>query len=47
MDEIYNRITKNNLNLSNTGMAKLCLGYLWSRFQQNTFRNNVSLNSAC
>ena len=45
MDEIYNRITKNNLNLSNTGMAKLCLGYLWSRFQQNTFRNNVSLNS--
>ena len=23
----------------------MCLGYLWSRFQQNTFRNNVSLNS--
>ena len=45
MDEIYNRIAKNRLNLSNTGRANLCLGYLWSRFQQNASGNIVSLNS--
>lgn len=44
MDEIYNRIVKHNLCLSNSGRANICLGYLWSRFQQSTYENNVSLN---
>lgn len=44
MDEIYNRIVKHNLCLSNTGRANMCLGYLWSRFQQSTYENNVSVN---
>lgn len=44
MDAIYNRISNHSCNLSETGMAYLCLGYLWSRFQQNISGNSFSLN---
>ena len=35
MDAIYGRMSNHTCNLSETGKAYLCLGYLWSRFQQN------------
>ena len=44
MDKIYNRVLSQDWNLSKTGRANLCLGYLWSRFQQNTSEFNASLN---
>lgn len=44
MDAIYNRILNHSCNLSETGRAYLCLGYLWSRFQQNTSGNSLPLN---
>ena len=44
MNKIYNRVLSQDWNLSKTGMANLCLGYLWSRFQQNTSEFNASLN---
>ena len=41
MDVIYNRMRKeHNCNLSETGKAYLCLGYLWSRFQQDSSQSN-------
>lgn len=41
MEVIYNRMRKeHNCNLSETGKAYLCLGYLWSRFQQDSSQSN-------
>ncbi|MCI9136091.1 MAG: tetratricopeptide repeat protein [Lachnospiraceae bacterium] len=46
MDVIYRRMTiTHNCNLSETGRACLCLGYLWSRFQQSSSESYTSLNS--
>lgn len=46
MDVIYRRMTiEHNCNLSETGRACLCLGYLWSRFQQSSPESYTSLNS--
>lgn len=32
---IHSRIQKGSLNLSHTGSAYLCLGFLWTRYQKN------------
>lgn len=46
MDVIYRRMTiEHNCNLSETGRTFLCLGYLWSRFQQSSPESYTSLNS--
>lgn len=44
MDKIYDRMVKSSCNLSDTGRANLCLGYLWSRFQGSPSANQDLLN---
>ncbi len=44
MDVIYERMTKHSCNLSETGRAYLCLGYLWSGLQSGQhgdFENDI------
>lgn len=45
LDIIYARMQKHNCNLSETGRAYLCLGYLWSRFQNGTPESNTLINN--
>ncbi len=44
MDVIYERMTKHSCNLSETGRAYLCLGYLWSGLQSGQHGDYDSLN---
>lgn len=45
MNTIYERIVTHTCNLSETGAAHLCLGYLWARFENNTPKYNTHLNN--
>ncbi len=44
MDTIYDRVQKHTCNLSDTGRAYLCLGYLWSDAPEDTSGAHVSVN---
>lgn len=44
LNVIYTRMQNHNCNLSEDGRAHLCLGYLWSRFQQSTTEHQLPIN---
>lgn len=43
MDTIYDRVENHTCNLSDTGKARLCLGYLWSDSPEDTSGVHVSV----
>ncbi len=45
LNEIYARMQNHTFNLSEIGRAYLCLGYLWSRFQQDTPEQKTLINN--
>lgn len=45
LNEIYARMQNHTCNLSEIGRAYLCLGYLWSRFQQDTPNQKTLINN--
>lgn len=42
---IYSRIQKGSLNLSHTGSAYLCLGFLWARYQKNLSESSFTIKT--
>ncbi len=44
LDKIYDRMEKHNCNLTETGRAYLCLGFLWCRFQNVLSAKHGSFN---
>ena len=45
LNAIYDRMQNHTFNLSEIGRAYLCLGYLWSRFQQDTPEQKTLINN--
>ena len=45
MENIYVRIQKGTCNLSQTGRANLCLGFLWARDQRNVSGNSPTVKT--
>ena len=45
MENIYVRIQKGTCNLSQTGRANLCLGFLWAKEQRKVFGNSPTVKT--